>query len=44
MLHIQLLSVSRFGDCMMPNKSFNKYDRYKGHWKEGKMHGFGTYW
>ncbi|KAK3543549.1 hypothetical protein QTP70_023880, partial [Hemibagrus guttatus] len=33
-----------FGDCMMPNKSFNKYDRYKGHWKEGKMHGFGTYW
>ncbi|MCI4378589.1 hypothetical protein PGIGA_G00217620 [Pangasianodon gigas] len=33
-----------FGDCMMPNKSFNRYDRYKGHWKEGKMHGFGTYW
>ncbi|XP_066542491.1 alsin isoform X2 [Hoplias malabaricus] len=33
-----------FGDYMMPNKTFNKYDRYKGHWKEGKMHGFGTYW
>ncbi|KAI4874071.1 hypothetical protein NFI96_018475, partial [Prochilodus magdalenae] len=32
-----------FGDYMMPNKTFNKYDRYKGHWKEGKMHGFGTY-
>ncbi|KAM9486533.1 alsin [Clarias gariepinus] len=32
-----------FGDCVMPNMSFNKYDRYKGHWKEGKMHGFGTY-
>ncbi|XP_072541786.1 alsin isoform X2 [Salminus brasiliensis] len=33
-----------FGDYMMPNKTFNKYDRYKGHWKEGKMNGFGTYW
>ncbi|XP_027020317.2 alsin isoform X1 [Tachysurus fulvidraco] len=33
-----------FGDCMMPNKSFSRYDRYKGHWKEGKMHGFGTFW
>ncbi|XP_047011887.1 alsin isoform X3 [Ictalurus punctatus] len=33
-----------FGDCMMPRQTINKYDRYKGHWKEGKMHGFGTYW
>ncbi|XP_049340539.1 alsin isoform X1 [Astyanax mexicanus] len=33
-----------FGDYMMPNKTFNKYDRYKGHWKEGRMHGFGTFW
>ncbi|XP_035377793.1 alsin isoform X3 [Electrophorus electricus] len=33
-----------FGDYMMPNKTLNKFDRYKGHWKEGKMHGFGTYW
>ncbi|XP_076849884.1 alsin isoform X3 [Brachyhypopomus gauderio] len=33
-----------FGDYMMPNKTFNRFDRYKGHWKEGKMHGFGTYW
>ncbi|XP_067264917.1 alsin isoform X4 [Chanodichthys erythropterus] len=33
-----------FGDYMMPNTTLNKFDRYQGHWKEGKMHGFGTYW
>ncbi|XP_067299640.1 alsin [Pseudorasbora parva] len=33
-----------FGDYMMPNATFNKFERYQGHWKEGKMHGFGTYW
>ncbi|XP_030642141.1 alsin [Chanos chanos] len=33
-----------FGDYMIPNKTFNKCDRYQGHWKEGKMHGFGTFW
>ncbi|XP_051564590.1 alsin isoform X2 [Myxocyprinus asiaticus] len=33
-----------FGDYMVPNKTFNKFERFQGHWKEGKMHGFGTYW
>ncbi|XP_062861557.1 alsin isoform X3 [Trichomycterus rosablanca] len=32
-----------FGDYMMPNMALKTFDRYKGHWKEGKMHGFGTY-
>ncbi|XP_052004205.1 alsin-like [Xyrauchen texanus] len=33
-----------FGDYMVPSKTVNKFERYQGHWKEGKMHGFGTYW
>ncbi|XDV30754.1 hypothetical protein PO909_033601 [Leuciscus waleckii] len=33
-----------FGDYMMPNTTLNKFERYQGHWKEGKIHGFGTYW
>uniref|UniRef100_A0A671K609 Alsin-like n=1 Tax=Sinocyclocheilus anshuiensis TaxID=1608454 RepID=A0A671K609_9TELE len=33
-----------FGDFMMPNTTFNKFERYQGHWKEGKIHGFGTFW
>lgn len=33
-----------FGDYMMPNATLNKFERYQGHWKEGKMHSFGTYW
>nr|XP_055072519.1 alsin isoform X1 [Misgurnus anguillicaudatus] len=33
-----------FGDYMMPNKTFNTFERYQGQWKEGKMNGFGTYW
>ncbi|XP_024000911.1 alsin-like, partial [Salvelinus sp. IW2-2015] len=32
-----------YGDCIMPNKLLNKSDRYQGHWRDGKMHGFGTY-
>uniref|UniRef100_A0AAZ3SA89 Uncharacterized protein n=1 Tax=Oncorhynchus tshawytscha TaxID=74940 RepID=A0AAZ3SA89_ONCTS len=32
-----------YGDCIMPNKILNKSDRYQGHWRDGKMHGFGTY-
>ncbi|XP_028846916.1 alsin isoform X2 [Denticeps clupeoides] len=32
-----------FGDHVTPNKTFNRSDRYQGHWKEGRMHGFGTY-
>uniref|UniRef100_A0A8C7JUU4 Alsin Rho guanine nucleotide exchange factor ALS2 n=1 Tax=Oncorhynchus kisutch TaxID=8019 RepID=A0A8C7JUU4_ONCKI len=32
-----------YGDGIMPNKILNKSDRYQGHWRDGKMHGFGTY-
>ncbi|KAK6315502.1 hypothetical protein J4Q44_G00150310 [Coregonus suidteri] len=32
-----------YGDCKMPNKLLDKSDRYQGHWRDGKMHGFGTY-
>lgn len=32
-----------YGDCVMPNKLLNKPDRYIGHWRDGKIHGFGTY-
>ncbi|KAM9828663.1 alsin isoform 1-T1 [Syngnathus typhle] len=32
-----------FGECVAPNKSLDTNDRYQGHWKDGKMHGVGTY-
>uniref|UniRef100_A0A4W5N4T3 Alsin Rho guanine nucleotide exchange factor ALS2 n=1 Tax=Hucho hucho TaxID=62062 RepID=A0A4W5N4T3_9TELE len=32
-----------FGDYVMPSKTLNLNDHYQGHWKEGKMHGIGTY-
>ncbi|XP_067111205.1 alsin isoform X2 [Osmerus mordax] len=32
-----------YGDCLMPNKLMNKPDRYLGQWREGRIHGFGTY-
>ncbi|KAM7380722.1 hypothetical protein PAMP_003997 [Pampus punctatissimus] len=32
-----------YGECIMPNKLLNKADSYQGHWKEGKIHGFGKY-
>ncbi|XP_056144962.1 alsin-like isoform X2 [Lampris incognitus] len=32
-----------YGECVILNKLLNKPDRYRGHWKEGKIHGFGTY-
>ncbi|XP_066543467.1 alsin isoform X2 [Amia ocellicauda] len=32
-----------FGEYIVPNKTLNKNDHYIGHWKEGKMHGYGTY-
>ncbi|XP_040028824.2 alsin isoform X3 [Gasterosteus aculeatus] len=32
-----------FGEFVAPNKSLNKNDQYVGHWKDGKMHGLGTY-
>ncbi|XP_072539652.1 alsin [Salminus brasiliensis] len=32
-----------YGDYIVPNKNLNKSDHYQGHWKDGKMHGFGTF-
>ncbi|XP_032362367.1 alsin isoform X2 [Etheostoma spectabile] len=32
-----------FGEFWAPNKTLNKSDHYQGHWKDGKMHGVGTY-
>ncbi|XP_054638404.1 alsin isoform X2 [Dunckerocampus dactyliophorus] len=32
-----------FGEFVAPNKTLNKKDHYQGHWKDGKMHGVGTY-
>uniref|UniRef100_A0A3P8TVV4 Alsin Rho guanine nucleotide exchange factor ALS2 n=1 Tax=Amphiprion percula TaxID=161767 RepID=A0A3P8TVV4_AMPPE len=32
-----------FGEFVAPNKTLNKSDHYQGHWKDGKMHGLGTY-
>ncbi|KAM4601786.1 alsin isoform 2-T2 [Polymixia lowei] len=32
-----------FGEYIAPNKTLNKNDHYLGQWKEGKMHGSGTY-
>ncbi|XP_074520358.1 alsin isoform X2 [Halichoeres trimaculatus] len=32
-----------FGEFVATNKMLNKNDHYQGHWKDGKMHGPGTY-
>ncbi|XP_026218330.1 alsin isoform X2 [Anabas testudineus] len=32
-----------FGEFTAPNKTLNKNDYYQGQWKDGKMHGLGTY-
>uniref|UniRef100_UPI0037E8EF96 alsin n=1 Tax=Semicossyphus pulcher TaxID=241346 RepID=UPI0037E8EF96 len=32
-----------YGEFVAPNKTLNKNDHYQGHWKDGKMHGLGTY-
>uniref|UniRef100_A0A4W6DL58 Alsin Rho guanine nucleotide exchange factor ALS2 n=1 Tax=Lates calcarifer TaxID=8187 RepID=A0A4W6DL58_LATCA len=32
-----------FGEFVAPNKTLNKNDHYQGQWKDGKMHGLGTY-
>lgn len=32
-----------YGECLMPNKAFNKADCYHGHWREGQIHGFGKF-
>lgn len=36
-------SFFRYGECVIPNKELNKSDSYRGHWREGKIHGFGKY-
>ncbi|XP_029314929.1 alsin-like isoform X3 [Cottoperca gobio] len=32
-----------YGECIIPNKLLNKPDSYQGHWRDGKIHGFGKY-
>ncbi|CAL8308679.1 unnamed protein product [Merluccius merluccius] len=32
-----------YGEFVAPNKMLSKNDNYQGHWREGKMHGSGTY-
>ncbi|XP_029696280.1 alsin isoform X2 [Takifugu rubripes] len=32
-----------FGEFIAPNKTLSKSDFYEGHWKDGRMHGLGTY-
>nr|XP_046260313.1 alsin-like isoform X3 [Scatophagus argus] len=32
-----------YGECVIPNKVLNKADIYQGHWRDGKIHGFGKY-
>ncbi|XP_067371199.1 alsin-like isoform X3 [Channa argus] len=32
-----------YGECIIPNKALDKLDTYKGHWRDGKIHGFGKY-
>uniref|UniRef100_A0A8C2ZGV8 Alsin Rho guanine nucleotide exchange factor ALS2 n=1 Tax=Cyclopterus lumpus TaxID=8103 RepID=A0A8C2ZGV8_CYCLU len=32
-----------YGECIMPDKVLNKTDCYQGHWRDGKIHGFGKY-
>ncbi|XP_056606356.1 alsin [Triplophysa dalaica] len=31
------------GEYVVPNKNLNSCDHYQGQWKDGKMHGFGTF-
>ncbi|XP_054603565.2 alsin isoform X2 [Nothobranchius furzeri] len=31
------------GEFVAPNKTLNKNDHYQGYWKDGKMHGLGSY-
>ncbi|KAM3585310.1 uncharacterized protein V6R79_013967 [Siganus canaliculatus] len=32
-----------FGELVSTNKTLSKNDHYQGHWKDGRMHGLGTY-
>lgn len=38
-----IILMFSFGEFVAPNKTHNKDDHYQGHWKDGKMHGLGTY-
>jgi len=38
-----VIFVSSYGECIIPNKVLNKPDSYQGHWRDGKIHGFGKY-
>lgn len=40
--HVFFCSCS-FGEFVAPNKTLHKNDQYQGHWKDGRMHGPGTY-
>uniref|UniRef100_A0A667WYP8 Alsin Rho guanine nucleotide exchange factor ALS2 n=1 Tax=Myripristis murdjan TaxID=586833 RepID=A0A667WYP8_9TELE len=32
-----------YAECVMPNKLLSKSDCYQGQWRDGKIHGFGTF-
>nr|XP_057937241.1 alsin-like isoform X2 [Doryrhamphus excisus] len=32
-----------YGECVIPNNMLNKAGCYQGHWRDGKIHGFGIY-
>ncbi|XP_068185150.1 alsin-like isoform X2 [Antennarius striatus] len=32
-----------YGECIIPNKVLNRPDSYQGHWRDGKIQGFGKY-
>ncbi|XP_072768125.1 alsin-like isoform X2 [Nerophis lumbriciformis] len=32
-----------YGECIIPDKLLNKAGCYQGHWRDGKIHGFGIY-
>lgn len=38
-----IIVLSSYGECIIPNKVLNKPDTYQGHWRDGKIHGFGKY-
>lgn len=42
-LFMLVMCFCSFGELLAPNKTLNKNDQYLGHWKDGKMHGLGTY-
>lgn len=40
---LRCCSFFSYGECVIPNKELNKSDSYHGHWRDGKIHGFGKY-